>query len=63
MRHSGPCIELVEPAPQQFVVALEGVSIPVERTVKVPTNTEAEVVLPDGRAMVVRPGSATFHSI
>ena len=31
-------------------------------TVKVPPNTEAEVVLPDGRAVTVRPGHATFHS-
>ncbi len=29
--------------------------------VKVPPNTEAEIVLPDGQAMAVSPGCATFH--
>ena len=32
-------------------------------TVQVPPNTEAEVVLPDGRVEVVGPGLATFHLI
>ncbi len=31
-------------------------------TVQVPPNTEAEVVLPDGRVEVVGPGLATFHT-
>jgi alpha-L-rhamnosidase len=31
-------------------------------TVQVPPNTEAEVVLPDGRTTVVGPGTATFHT-
>jgi alpha-L-rhamnosidase len=31
-------------------------------TVLVPPNTEAEVVLPDGRSAVAGPGLATFHS-
>jgi len=30
--------------------------------VRVPPNTEAEVVLPDGRTAVVAPGTATFHA-
>jgi alpha-L-rhamnosidase len=31
-------------------------------TVEVPPNTEAEVVLPDGRTALVAPGLSTFHS-
>ena len=30
--------------------------------VRVPPNTEAEIVLPDGRTATVRPGTATFQT-
>jgi hypothetical protein len=40
----------------------ETVAKPCSRSVTVPPNTEAEVVLPDGRREVVAPGTATFHT-